>query len=171
MGYLNKKIKEIAGMLDDLQMEDGADIVYDDVSCGSKMQDLADHVSLTTHDMVISSSLDGAQLYQNKKSDTWLLIWVLHNFPPNLCYQKRHVFPGTIIPGPNKPKITDSYLFQGIHHLSALQRKNNGTGIHMWDAIAGTVIKSRIILSLVTADALGLTEINGHVGHHGVHSC
>ena len=122
MGYLNEKMKEIAGMLDDLQMEDSADIVYNDVLCGSKMQDLADHISLTTHDMVISSSLDGTQLYQNKKSDTWLLIWVLHNFPPNLCYQKRHVFPGTIIPDPNKPKITDSYLFWGsiiFRHSSA----------------------------------------------------
>ena len=26
MGYLNEKMKEIAGMLDDLQMEDDADI-------------------------------------------------------------------------------------------------------------------------------------------------
>jgi len=63
------------------------------------------------------------------------------------------------------------YLFQGIHHLSALQHENNGAGIRMWDARANAVIQSHIIFSLATADALGMTEVNGHIGHHGAHSC
>jgi hypothetical protein len=171
MGYLDEKMKEVFKMLDHLQTEDGADIVYDDILCSSEMQVLAKHINLMAHDTVVSLSLDGAQLYQNKKSDIWLSIWVLHNFPPNLRYQKRHVFPRTIIPGPNKPKITDSYLFWGIHHLSALQCKNNRAGLRMWDAIASAVVESCIILSLATADALGLTEIDGRVGHHGAYGC
>jgi hypothetical protein len=171
MRYLDQKLKKFADMLDNLQTEDGADIVYDDILCGSEMQDLAERINITSHDIVVSSSLDGAQLYQNKKSDTWISIWLTYNFSPNQRYQKRHVSPGTIIPGPNKPKIVDSYLFRGIHHLSALQRENNGAGLRMWDAITETVIQSRIIFSLATADALGMTEIDGRVGHHGAHGC
>jgi hypothetical protein len=171
MSYLGQKMREVDDMLDNLQTEDGADVVYDDILCGSEMQDLAERINITTHNTVISSSLDGAQLYQNKKSDTWISIWILHNFSPTQCYRKGHVFPGTIIPGPNKPKNIDSFLFRGIHHLSALQRESGGAGLCLWDARVNAVIQSRIIFTLATADALGMTEIDGRVGHHGAHGC
>jgi hypothetical protein len=171
MCYFSQKMKDVAEMLDNLQTEDGSDIVYDDVLSGSEMQDLHERINITTHDTILSSSLDGAQLYQNKKSDTWISIWILHNFSPNQRYQKGHVFPGTIIPGPNKPKNIDSFLFRGIHHLSALQREDNGAGLCLWDARVNAVIRSRIIFTLATADALGMTEIDGRVGHHGAHGC
>ena len=171
MRYLDKKTREITEMLDNLQTDNGADIVYDDVLSGNEAQDIVDRLGLTGCDTIVSMSLDGAQLYQNKKSDTWISIWMIHNFPPNQHYQKRHVLPGTIIPGPNRPKIIDSYLFRGIHHLSALQRENNGAGLHVWDALEGTVIQSRIIFSLAIADAIGMTELDGRVGHHGAQGC
>ena len=158
-------------MLDNLQTENGTDIIYDNILCGSEMQDLAERINITAHDTVISSSLDGAQLYQNKKSDTWISIWILHNFSPTQHYWKGHVFPGTIIPGPNKPKNIDSFLFRSIRHLSALQRESGGAGLHLWDARVNAVIRSRIIFTLATADALGMTKINGRIGHHGAHGC
>ena len=111
------------------------------------------------------------QLYQNKKSDTWISIWVLNNFSSNQHYQKKCILPGTIIPGPNKPKITDSYLYQGIYHVAALQHKNNGSGLRMWDAALSKVLQSQIILALSMADILGMTETDGHIGHHGAHGC
>jgi hypothetical protein len=135
MRYLDRKMKEIAEMLSK-PGTDAASIVYDDILCGSEMQDLAERIGITGDDTIVSLSLDGAQLYQNKKSDTWISIWILNNFSPSQRYQKKCVLPGTIIPGPNKPKITDSYLYRGIHHVAALQHENNGTGIHMWDTAA-----------------------------------
>jgi hypothetical protein len=171
MHYLDHKLKQVEEMLNDLQVEDGGDIVYDDIFSGSEIQDLAERVNITGNDTVVSLSLDGAQLYQNKKSDTWISIWIVDNFSPSQRYQKRRVLPGTIIPGPNKPKITDSYLYRGLHHLSALQRENNGAGLRMWDAATSEIIESRIILALSTADAVGITELDGRVGHHGAHGC
>ena len=41
----------------------------------------------------------------------------------------------------------------------------------MWDALEDAVIQSRVIFSLATADALGMTELDGRVGHHGAHGC
>jgi len=169
MWYLDQKLKDVAKMLENLQMDDGSDIIYNNILCGSEAQDLADCVAITAYDTLVLCSLDGAQLYQNKKSDTWLSIWVIHNFSLDSQYQKRHVFPGTIIPGPYKPKIIDSYLYQGLHHLSALQCENNGAGLRMWDAVANAVIQSHILFSLATADMLGLTELDGCIGHHGAH--
>lgn len=170
MRYLDRKMNEVTEMLGN-PGTDAANVIYDDILCGSEMQELAERIRITGDDTVVSSSLDGAQLYQNKKSDTWISIWILNNFSPDQRYQKKHIFPGTIIPGPNKPKNTDSYLYRGIHHFAALQHENNGTGLCMWDAAASKVIRSRIILALSTADALGMTETDGRVGHHGAHGC
>jgi hypothetical protein len=171
MRYLDSKMRDVMTMLDNLQTEDGADIIYDDILSGSEAQDIVARLSLTGCDTIISTALDGAQLYQNKKSDTWISIWIINNFSPNQRYQKRHVLPGTVIPGPNRPKIIDSYLFRGIHHLSALQRENNGAGLCVWDALEDRVIQSRIIFSLAMADAVGMTELDGRVGHHGAQGC
>jgi len=41
----------------------------------------------------------------------------------------------------------------------------------MWDVVVNAVIQSHILFSLATADALGLTELDGHIGHHGAHGC
>jgi hypothetical protein len=120
MCYLNQKIRQVAEMLDNLQVEDSGNIIYDDIFSGSEIQDLAKHIKITGNDTIISLSLNGAQLYQNKKSDTWISIWILNNLSPNQCYQEKWILPSTIIPGPNKPKITDSYLYHSLHHLSAL---------------------------------------------------
>src|SRR6267142_338263 len=166
MHYLDQKIRQVAEMLDNLQAEDGGDIIYDDIFSGSEIQDLSEHIKITGNDTIISLSLNGAQLYQNKKSNTWISIWILNNFSPNQRYQKKQILPGTIIPGPNKPNITDSYLYRSLHHLSALQRDNRGAGLRMWDVATSRVIESQIILALSTVDAVGMTELNGHVGHH-----
>ena len=113
MHYLDEKMEEVARMLENIQADDdlGLNIIYDNILSGSEMQELMENIHFTSKDTVISSSLDGAQLYQNKKSDTWLSIWVLTNLSPNQRYKKKHILPGTIIPGPNKPKIIDFYLF------------------------------------------------------------
>ena len=132
MSYLGQKMTEVLQMLDSLP--DGMDFEYDDSLCGGEFIAMNKTITLTINDTVVALSLDGAQLYQNKKSDTWIAIWMLHNLSPDRCYKKRCVLPCTTIPRPNKPKIIDSYLFQALHHLSALQRENNGRGLRVWDA-------------------------------------
>jgi hypothetical protein len=80
---------------------------------------------------------------------------------------RRNILPALVIPGPNKPKNIDSFTFHTFHHLSALQRENEGKGIYVWDNVEAEVVLSRIMFLFGTADAVGLTEIDGHVGHHG----
>ncbi|KIK15155.1 hypothetical protein PISMIDRAFT_16720 [Pisolithus microcarpus 441] len=63
-------------------------------------------------DIILMVSLDGAQLYESKQSDCWIYIWVILNLAPDKRYKKVHVCPGGFIPGPNKPKNIDSFLFQ-----------------------------------------------------------
>jgi hypothetical protein len=66
--------------------------------------------------------IDSTQLYESKQSDCWIYIWVLLDLAPDLRYKKKYVLPGGFIPGPKKPKNMDSFVYTGLHHLSALQK-------------------------------------------------
>ena len=87
------------------------DLVYDDIFAGEDFIALSQDLQLTINDITVSFSIDGAQLYQNKKSDTWIAIWIINDYSPSSRYKKKHILPAAIIPGPNKPKNIDSYLF------------------------------------------------------------
>jgi hypothetical protein len=169
MLYLGQKMTKVLQMLDSLP--DHMDFEYDDSLCGGEFIAMNEKINLTIDDTIVALSLDGAQLYQNKKSDTWIAIWMLHNLGPDQHYKKLCVLPCTTIPGPNKPKIIDSYLFRAFHHLSALQHENDGRGLRVWDAASQLVVESWIIFSLGMADAPGLVEMDGRVGHHGAQGC
>ncbi|KAG6882473.1 hypothetical protein C0992_011574, partial [Termitomyces sp. T32_za158] len=165
MCYLGEKVSDVTELLDSLTND--SDMIYDDIFCGSDFVEFADHIQITSKDTMISMSLDGVQLYQSKKSDTWIGIGKVENYAPDLRFKEKKVLVLFTIPGPNKPKIVDSYSFCTIYHLSALQRENNGQGLAVWDAKSQSVINSRILFALGTADAVGITELDGRVGHHG----
>ena len=122
---------------------------------------------IASGDMILLLSMDGAQLYRNKASECWIYIWVILDHAPDVCYKKRHVLPGGFIPGPDKPKNLDSFMFPGLYHLSALQRE----GLLIWDASCDETFISNPFLALATADGPGMACLNGFVGHQGKVHC
>ncbi|PPQ81352.1 hypothetical protein CVT24_001144 [Panaeolus cyanescens] len=175
--YRDEKTQQIIDALNEINEENPDPelaallMTYDDIFSGSDYLDLAEKLDLTEDDTTVLFSVDGAQLYLSKQSDTWIAIWVVLDYDPKTRYRKRRCLPALIIPGPNKPQNIDTYLFRSFHHLSALQHENNGAGIKVWDAVKNAVVLSRIIFILGTADAVALTELDGRVGHHGAHGC
>ncbi|KDQ08689.1 hypothetical protein BOTBODRAFT_118277 [Botryobasidium botryosum FD-172 SS1] len=139
--------------------------VYKDALYGTKYCDAVKNGQISEDDPVLVLSVDGVQLYRDKKSDCWIYIWILLNLSPQKRYKKRYILPGGIIPG--KPKNFDSYLYVGLHHLSALQRE----GLPMWDALKKKVIDTNPYLALATADGPGLAMLDGTVGHTGALGC
>lgn len=144
---------------------------YHDIFCGKEYINLAKREGITSDDITIGFSIDGAQLYQNKKSDTWIGVWVVYDYDPKVRYKRKHILPALIIPGPNKAKNQDSFLYRAFYHLSALQREDNMAGLSVYDYAQGEVVKSRIFFITATADAVGLVELDGRVGHHGAQGC
>ena len=65
---------------------------------------------------VLMVSIDRAQLYEHKESNCWMYVWIIINLSPQKRYQKAFVQPGGFIPGPNKPKNLDTFLFPGFLH-------------------------------------------------------
>lgn len=122
---------------------------------------------LNSHDTVLMFSADGAQLFRNKKSECWMYIWVIYNLAPGDRYKKRYILPGGFVPGPNSPKNFDSFFFSGVYHLSALQRE----GLSVWDARDQKLYQDHPYLLFITADAVGIADVNGSAGHHARRGC
>ena len=141
--------------------------IYDDILCGQTYLDATKEAPIDEYDTVLMLSIDGAQLYKNKKSDCWIYIWIILDLGPDERYKIRNILPGGIIPGPEKPKNLDSFLFPGLAHVSALQRE----GLHIWDGYNRRRALAFIFLLLVLADAVAMAELSGSVGHHGRKGC
>ena len=123
--------------------------------------------TIQPEDMLLMISIDGAQLFESKESDCWIYIWVILELLLDHRYKKKHVLPGAIIPGPKKPKFIKSFLFPGLHHLSALQRE----GLTIWDSGCMREFISRLFLFLACADGPGLLTMSNFVGHQGKTGC
>ena len=129
--------------------------------------DAVKNAPINKHDPVLVLSIDGAQLYRNKKLNCWMYIWILLNLGPDERYKIRSILPGGIIPGPKHPKNLDSFLLPGLAHVAALQKE----GLPVWDAYNHIRVVCFIYLFLVLADAVAMASVSGAVGHHGRKGC
>ena len=163
MKYLDGRTKEILSEL----CKSHTIPIINDIAMGHDYLGAYLAGDIKPNDIVVSISLDGAQLYEKKQSDCWIYIWIILNLSPNKRYRKVNVLPGGFIPGPNKPKNLDSFLFPGLHHLAALQNE----GLMIWDASSTTTFRSYPYLMFITADGPGLVHLNGMVGHSGKNGC
>ena len=150
-----------------LHQNNGQLDLYDDFCCGSDYLEAVKDGCIEAGDMVLLFSIDGAQLYRNKKSECWIFIWVIFDLSPNTRYKMKCVLPGGFIGGPNNPKHPDSFIFPSLYHLSALQQE----GLLIWDGFRKVIFSSKIFLAFVTADTVGMADLNGWVGHHGKYGC
>jgi hypothetical protein len=165
MGYRRKYTEKIR---EELRHHNGTRVSpYGDFFDGSDYLDAVGDKNITSEDVVLMFSIDGAQLYRNKASDCWIYIWVIMDHAPGIRYKKRYILPGGFIGGPNKPRNADSYICVGLSHLGAIQKE----GLKIWDASRRVVFVSRPFLAAVGADAVGLAPIAGTVGHNGKHGC
>jgi hypothetical protein len=117
LDYRRRKSREI---LDEIA-RNGEIAQYEDFIHGSMYLEAVKSGHIQDTDMILMLSIDGAQLYAHKASDCWMYIWIIFDYSPDLRYKQRQILPGGFIPGPNKLKNVDSYLFSGLHHLSAIQ--------------------------------------------------
>ena len=157
MSYRHKRTQEVLEIQTAIEDGEDAEFVYEDFLSGSDYLDLVEGLDLSGDDTVVIYSFDGAQLYQNKGSDTWIAVWIICEYSPTTHYKKKHVLPGVVIPGPNKPKNSDSFTFRSFHHISACQRENNNAGIRVWDGAKDAMI--------LTQGRTGYLSI-GHMSKH-----
>ena len=165
MHYRDEETERIINQIKD---NGGRLLEYNDTTCGKDYLDAWQAKIIEKGDVLIQLSLDGAQLFEDKLSDCWISIAIFHNLPPDLRYTKDFVTPTTFIPGPHKPKHTDSFLYPTVYHLAALQKD----GLKVWDAATEVFIpKSIPLLGYNTADGPAMAMIAGMVGHSSKFGC
>jgi hypothetical protein len=140
---------------------------YDDILSGSAYLDRVAEGEIKGYDTLLMFSIDGAQLYRDKKSECWIYIWILLEMAPNERYKVQNILPGGIIPRPKPPEHLDSFMFPGLAHVSALQKE----GLSLYDSYTQTFQISMLFLFLVLADAVAMAKLTGSVGHHGRKGC
>ena len=164
MKHRTRRTREI---FEELEVTGGIINEYEDIYHGESYLEAVARGDISDDDMVLMFAMDGAQLYQDKQSDCWIYMWVVFDLAPDIRYKKRYVLPGGIIPGPKNPKNTDSFLFPGFQHLSAIQKE----GLSVWDGKDARSFASRPFLHLGGADGPGSVHFTGLVGHHGAFPC
>lgn len=140
---------------------------YFDLVSSQQLLRLVADGTIRKHDVLLMHSIDGAQLYRNKKSDCWISLWLIISISPDKRYKKLYVLPGAIIPGPNHPQIIESFLFPGLYHISALMRE----GLTVYNASLRSREVSWLFFAIGTADGPGMAMWEGTVGHHGNLGC
>lgn len=141
--------------------------IFDDIYCSETFLNAIRKGNINENDTVLMFSIDGAQLYAHKQSDTWIWIWIFLDLPPEIRYKKRFVIPAAIIPGPKKPKNIESFMFLGLYHLAALQND----GFRVWNALKKESVIDRPWLHLGGGDGPGAGQVSGLVPHHGSRGC
>ena len=164
---IRHRSQRTAAIIAEIEENAGHITLFNDIYHGSEYLAAVERGDITRDDMILIMSIDGAQLYQMKASDCWISIWIIGDHAPDMRYKKKYVLPSTFMPGPNKPKHPDSFMFPALHHLAALQKE----GLMIWDAAEDRVFKSYLYLLLATADGPGMTYLNGLVGHSGAYGC
>jgi Transposase family tnp2 len=164
MHYLEKRLTDITEYL---RTHNGQMQSYDDTACSHDLFQAWSSGQFTKDDIALQISIDGAQLYRDKASDCWMFIWIIHNLRPGLRYTKSFVIPGSFVPGPNKPREIDSFLFPSLYHLAAIQRE----GLRILDASTSTERRSNPIVIVASADSPGAASMSGFVGHSGKQGC
>ena len=163
MRYRNRKTEEIIQKI----LKEHKISSFEDIFDGFEYIDACRDKKIHPDDVFVKLSIDAAQLYRDKASDTWFGIWVVPNLSPDLRYKKNFVLPAFFVPGPNKPENMDSFLLPSLRHISALQKE----GLQVYDGRLGRLITSRPFFGFGTADTLALPLLSGLVGHNGRNGC
>ncbi|EIW75451.1 hypothetical protein CONPUDRAFT_35022, partial [Coniophora puteana RWD-64-598 SS2] len=164
MEYRNRRTQALSN---ELVRNHGLPDRYEDFITGTSYVNAVRKGLIRPEDTTLIGSTDGAQLYAQKDSDVWVLIWIFTDISPDTRYKKKSIMIGVVIPGPNHPKYLPSFLFRSFHHISALQKE----GLRIWDGYANREFLSRVFLALLGADGPGLLAFSNLVGHNGLVGC
>jgi hypothetical protein len=115
-------------------------------------------------DIAFALSTDGAQLTMKRQSDTWILILIILNLPPELRYKSGRVIYPFAIPGPNPPGNVESYVYSLF-----VQMARASDGIWMWDAVDSSYFLNHACICMALGDMLGSAKLNGMAGHSAVY--
>jgi hypothetical protein len=117
-------------------------------------------------DVALGLSTDGYAPFRRRSKTAWPLVIFNYNLPPDVRFHQENVLCVGVIPGPNKPKDFDSYLWPLMEELLELE-----LGVSAYDAISEQPIQLRAYLLTVFGDIPAVSMVMHMKGHNGICPC
>jgi hypothetical protein len=117
-------------------------------------------------DVALGLSSDGFAPFKRRTKTAWPLLIFNYNLPPELRFLIQFILCVGVIPGPNKPKDMDSFLYMIWEELVELE-----VGIAAFDSISQEVFILRAHLILVFGDIPAVSMLTHMKGHNGYAPC
>jgi hypothetical protein len=117
-------------------------------------------------DIALGLSTDGFAPFRRRKKTCWPLLLYNYNLPPEIRFHLEYVLCLGVIPGPNKPKDFDSFLFPAVEELLQL-----AFGVRAFDVAQSELFALRAYLILVFGDIPAMSMVMCIKGHNGFCPC
>jgi hypothetical protein len=117
-------------------------------------------------DVALGASWDGFAPFKHRKKTAWPLILFDYNIPPEIRFHLAFILALGVIPGPNKPKDTDSFLWPAVQEFLRLAK-----GVRAYDILSGKLFALRAYLILVFGDIPAVSMFMRMKGHNGISPC
>jgi len=117
-------------------------------------------------DIALGLSTDGFCPFRRRKATAWPLILFVYNLNPEIRFHGDNRIDLGTIPGPNKPKDFDSYMWPVFEELMRLQH-----GVRAFDILADEFFLLRAYLILVFGDIPAMAMVMRMTGHNGISPC
>jgi hypothetical protein len=117
-------------------------------------------------DVALGLCTDGVGPFKTRKVTCWPLIVFNYNLPTDLMFLLEYIMSLGVIPGPNKPKDVDSFLWAFGEEM--LQLAN---GVRTFDIIESEFFMLRAFLILAFGDIPAISMLMRMKGHNGICPC
>lgn len=117
-------------------------------------------------DIALGLSTDGFCPFRKRKKTCWPILVYNYNLPPEIRFWIRHILCVGVVPGPNKPKDFDSFLWPAVEELLQL-----AMGVKAYDITRGELFALRAFLIVVFGDIPAVSMVMRIKGHNGLLPC
>lgn len=117
-------------------------------------------------DIALGFSTDGFCPFRRRKSTCWPLLLYNYNLPPELRILQEYILCLGVVPGPNKPKDMDSFLWPAVEELLRL-----AVGVRAFDSIESALFSLHAYLITGSGDIPAISMLMKIKGHNGYSPC
>ncbi|EXX72071.1 hypothetical protein RirG_072760 [Rhizophagus irregularis DAOM 197198w] len=117
-------------------------------------------------DIALMASIDGYQIFRQKRDDCWVILFINANLPPNIRVKRENLMVSALIPGPKAPKNFNSFLQPLIDELKQLQE-----GIQCIDGLTENTFTLHAHILSISGDIPALSKVMYTTGHNSYKAC
>ena len=174
--FLNRELSERMGYRSD-KAEGNSDQMTDVFDGSHYLELLQKEVTINDHglghtyfsdhrDIALGLATDGVNPWRRRKSTFWPILLFNFNLPPEERFHDNNAICIGEVPGPEKPKDMDSFLYPLVQELLKLS-----VGVRAYDAVDKEIFTLRAYLITVFGDIPAVSMLLWMKGHNGRSPC